>query len=225
MKVLLFGATGMVGKSVLLECLDDSSVESVLVVGRSSCGVKHAKVEEALHDNFLDLSSLQSRFSDRDACFYCVGVSSVGMSSDKYFQLTFTVSVAVAGSVSNANPAMVFCFVSAQGADSSETGRAAWANVKGKTENSIGRLPFRSLYVFRPGLIQPMKGVTSRTRSYRIIYGIIGPVIPLLMQLFPGHVTTSVNVGRAIIAVARSGYDNRILENADINKVAALPRS
>jgi hypothetical protein len=220
MNIILFGATGMVGRGALIECLEDETVTSVLVVGRSSCGVRHAKLEEVLHDNFMDFTPVQAKCTGRDVCFYCVGVSSLGMSADKYLHLTYSMTMSAAESVLAMNPSLVFCFISGQGADSSENGRVAWANVKGKTENGIGQLPFKASYIFRPGAIQPLKGVTSRTPSYRVMYAIIGPVIPLLLRIFPRFVTTSERIGRALIHVANHGYATRILENSDINRVA-----
>jgi len=183
--VLIFGATGMVGMGALLECLDDSRVQSVLVVGRSSCGVRHAKLTEVLHQDFFNYGPLADRFRDRDACFFCLGVSSAGMDEPKYHRLTYDLTLAAAQAMATANKRMTFCYVSGQGTDSSGRGSSMWARVKGQTENALLRLPFKAAYMFRPGLIQSMRGVrfllefakadealrTARVRSTLVVFG------------------------------------------------------
>jgi len=219
--VLIFGATGMVGMGALLECLDDSRVQSVLVVGRSSCGVRHAKLTEVLHQDFFNYGPLADRFRDRDACFFCLGVSSAGMDEPKYHRLTYDLTLAAAQAMATANKRMTFCYVSGQGTDSSGRGSSMWARVKGQTENALLRLPFKAAYMFRPGLIQSMRGVRSKTKLYNALYAVFGPLVPLLRRLFPNHVTTTVIVGRALIDVAANGYSKPHLETRDINTLGS----
>lgn len=220
MRVVVFGATGMVGAGVLLECLEDDGVDSVLVVGRRSCGVAHPKVREVLRSDFFDYGDLEADLSGVDACFFCLGVSSAGMDEAAYHRLTYDLTVAAADAMVRLNPSMTFCYVSGEGTDSTEQGRLMWARVKGKTENRLLAMPFRA-YAFRPGFIQPLKGVRSRTALYQTFYTLLGPFIPLLRKVFASHMTTSVNVGRAMIQVAAEGADKRILENPDIDALAA----
>ncbi|MEJ2186560.1 MAG: epimerase [Gemmatimonadota bacterium] len=221
MNVVLFGATGMVGSGVLLECLDDPRVASVLVVGRRSCGVTHPKLTEVLHDDFFDYSALGPHLSGLDACFFCLGVSAAGMNEAEYTRLTHDLTLAAARALLDRNPDMVFCYVSGLGTDSTESGRAMWARVKGRTENALLAMPFRGAYMFRPGFIQPLRGVRSRTRLYAALYRVAGPFFPLLRRLFPRQVTTSVRVGRAMIRVAAEGYASPILESHVIDGLGA----
>ena len=220
MNVVLFGATGMVGAGVLLECLEDDRVDSVLVVGRRSCGVTHSKVREVLRSDFFDYGDLEPDLDGVDACFFCLGVSAAGLDEAAYHRLTYDLTVAAAEVMARVNPSMTFCYVSGEGTDSTERGRFMWARVKGKTENRLLAMPFRA-YAFRPGFIQPLKGVRSRTALYQAAYTLVGPIIPLLRRIFPAHMTTSENVGRAMIEVAAHGADKRILENPDIDALAA----
>lgn len=219
MNVVLFGATGMVGSGVLQSCLADSRVASVVVIGRSSCGVAHPKLREIVHDDFFDYSNVQDQLGDLDVCFFCLGISAAGMSEADYDRITRHLTIAAARALLEANPRLVFCYVSGAGTDSTERGRFMWARVKGKTENELLRMRFRAAYMFRPGYIQPLEGVRSKTRLYRLGYGIAGPLYPLLRRLFPRHVTDSVTVGRAMIAVAAYGFTGPILETDDINRV------
>lgn len=220
MKVLLFGASGMVGAGVLIECIEDPRVESVLVVGRSPCGVTHPKVREMLRGDFFDFSDAKSAFAGFDACFYSIGVTSLGKTEAEYTRLTYDVTIAAARPICEMNPALTFCFVSGESTDSTERGSSMWARVKGKTENELFRMPFKA-YAFRPGYIQPMKGVRSKTAWYTVFYTIFGALYPLTRRLLPTHVTSTENVGRAMIRVATNGYSKRVLENTDINAAAA----
>jgi uncharacterized protein YbjT (DUF2867 family) len=215
----------MVGTGTLLECLDDASVRSVLVVGRNPCGVRHEKVSEAVVPDLFDLGAIRPRLADGDACFFCLGVSAVGLSEDGYRHVTYDLTLAVARSVLAAAPKSVFLYVSGEGTDSTERGRAMWARVKGKTENDLLALGFRAAYMFRPGFIQPRRGVRSRTGWYQAVYNVLGPAAPLLRRVAPSLVTTTVDVGRAMIRVARDGYSKPILRTRDINAVAALAAS
>lgn len=219
MQVIIFGASGMVGKGVLLECLDDRQVESVLVVGRSPCGVTDERLTEILHPDMFDLSSLRDRLTGLDACFFCLGVSSVGMSETDYHLVTYDLTVHVAETLLALNRDLVFCYVSGVGTDSLESGPVMWARVKGKTENRLLSMPFREVYMFRPGYIQPRRGIESKTRLYRIGYAVLGPLFPVLKRLFPGVVTSTDRVGRAMIRIARGGMAKRIIDNRDINMV------
>ena len=218
LKVMVFGATGMVGAGVLLECLDDPRVDAVLAVGRRPCGVAHPKLREQLRSDFFAYGDAAADFAGYDACFFCLGVSSAGMAEAEYRRLTYDLTLAAARALLAVNPGLTFCYVSGEGTDSSERGRFMWARVKGKTENDLLALPFNA-YAFRPGFIQPLKGIRSKTRLYQAFYDLFGPVLPLLKRLLPAHVTTTVNMGRAMIAVAAEGYATRVLENPDINRL------
>ena len=222
MKVIVFGATGMVGKGVLLECLDSAGVEDVLVVGRNTCGVSHPKLKEKLHTDLSEYASIEDDLKGYDACFFCLGVSSAGLGEEAYTAITCGFTLAAAGTLVRLNPLMTFCFVSGLGTDSSEKGRVMWARVKGKTENALQRLGFKAVYLLRPGYIQPMRGVTSRTAAYRAFYWVLSPLYPALNKLFPDHLTTTEKVGRAMIRAASHGYSQSILSNQDINRLAML---
>ena len=219
MRVVLFGATGMVGQGVLRECLLDPEVESVLSVGRSATGQQHAKLRELVHRDFLDFAPIENELAGFDACFFCLGVSSAGMKEDDYRRVTYDFTLAAARTLARLNPNMTFVYVSGMGTDSSERGRTMWARVKGKTENELLGLPFKAAYMFRPGLIVPLHGIRSKTRLYRAFYAAMGPLLPLLNAAFPKYVTTTEQVGRAMIKVARQGATKSVLENSDINAV------
>jgi uncharacterized protein YbjT (DUF2867 family) len=218
MKVLLFGATGMVGQGVLRECLLDPDVESVLSIGRGATGQQHPKLHELLHNNLLDFSAIEDQLSGFDACFFCLGVSSAGLTEDQYQRITYGFTIAAAKALARLNPNMTFIYVSGMGTDSSEHGRSMWARVKGKTENELLRLPFRAAYMFRPGVIVPLHGVKSKTKLYSVFYVLLGPLLPMLNALFPKYVTTTEQIGRAMLKVAKNGWPKRVLETADINK-------
>lgn len=220
MNVVIFGASGMVGSGALLECLADERVTSVLVIGRSRCGVQHQKLREILHADFFDVSPIQSSFADRDACFFCLGVSSVGMTEEAYRHVTLDLTVTVARAMVAVNSHLTFCYISGTGTDSTGQGRVMWARVKGETENALLAMPFKAAYMFRPAFIQPLKGVRTKTRLYRVFYALAAPLYPILRRLFPRLVTTTEHVGRALIQVAAAGYPSRILETEDINRVA-----
>jgi len=219
MKVLLFGATGMIGQGVLRECLLDAEVESVVCVGRVATGQQHAKLRELIHADFLDFSSIESQLSGFDACFFCLGVSSAGMSEENYQRVTYGFTLAAARSLVKLNPDMTFIYVSGTGTDSTEHGRVRWARVKGKTENELLRLPFHAAYMFRPGVIVPLHGIQSKTRVYRVFYTLLGPLLPLLQGRFPQYVTTTEQIGRAMLKVAKQGWPKRVLETSDMNEV------
>jgi uncharacterized protein YbjT (DUF2867 family) len=219
MKVILFGATGMVGQGVLRECLLDPEVESVLAVGRSPTGKRHAKLREIRHDNFFDFSAIESQLGGYDACFFCLGVSSVGMNEERYRHLTYDITLAAATTLARRNPQMVFIYVTGRGTDSTERGGLMWARVKGKTENDLLKLPFKAAYMFRPAGIQPLHGIRSRTPWVQATYLAAAPLLSLLNRVAPGYMTTTEQVGRAMIKVARDGFPRPVLESEDINRV------
>lgn len=219
MNVLLFGATGMLGQGVLRECLLDPDVAQVVTMGRNATGVQHPKLREIVHKDLWNYSSVESQLRGFDACFFCLGVTSAGMSEADYERVTYGIAVAAAETLCRLNPSMTFVFVSGAGADSSERGRIMWARVKGKTENALLRLPCKA-YVFRPGVVLPMHGERSRTTAYRVLYAIARPLLPLLKRVMPGQIVTTEQFGRAMLLVARQGAPKRVLESADINALA-----
>jgi uncharacterized protein YbjT (DUF2867 family) len=219
MNVILFGASGMVGQGVLRECLLDPEVASVLSIVRSSTGQQHQKLREIVHKDFSGFSSLASKLSGFDACLFCLGVSSAGMSEENYRRVTFDITLAAAHTLVKLNPQMTFIYVSGAGTDSSGRGRTMWARIKGQTENALLRLPFKAAYMFRPGVIVPLHGIKSRTLLYRIPYAVLGPILPLLNRLFPKYVTTTEKLGRAMLIAAKQGAPKPVLESADINNL------
>ena len=219
MMVILFGATGMVGQGVLRECLLDPGVDTVLAVGRSPAGQEHAKLREIVHGNFTDFSSIESQLAGYDACFFCLGVSSVGMDEERYRHLTYDITLAAATTLARLNPQMVFVYVTGRGTDSTERRNLMWARVKGKTENDLLKLPFKAAYMFRPAGIQPLHGVRSKTGWVNAIYVVAAPLLSYLTRVAPKYMTTSEQVGRAMIKVARDGFPRPVLESEDINRV------
>ena len=217
MKVILFGATGMVGQGVLRECLLADDVESVLAVGRTATGQKHEKLQEIISTDLFDLSSIESHLSGFDACFFCLGVSAAGMSEPNYRRLTYDLTMSVAKTLSRLNSGMTFVYVSGAGTDTTERSRMMWARVKGKAENDLLKLPFRAAYMFRPGYIQPLHGIRTKTKWYGAMYTVMAPLYPIWKRLLPKYVTTTECVGRAMLNVARRGAPKRLLENQDIN--------
>lgn len=220
MKVLLFGATGMVGQGVLRECLLDSDVTRVVPVVRRPTGQKHAKLSELVQPDLSTLSSLEPQLTGFDACFFCAGVSALGMSEAEYTRVTYDLTLAVAKTLLRTSPDLTFVYVSGALTDSSEKGRMMWARVKGRTENALLSLPFRAAYMFRPGAIMPLHGIRSSTRWYNVAYAAIRPIYPLLRHIAPTMITTTERLGRAMLAVARNGYSTHVLEMADINRLA-----
>ena len=217
MKAIIFGATGMVGQGVLRECLRDPDIESVLTVGRSVTGQQNSKLREVVHRDFTDFSAIEPELSGFDACFFCLGVTSVGQSEENYRRLTYDLTMAVATTLARLNPQMTFIYVTGMGADSTERGSVMWARVKGKTENDLLKLPFKAAYMFRPAVIQPLHGIRSKTGWYQALYTGLAPLMSLLHRIAPKYVTTTEQVGRAMIHVARNGFPGPILENGDIN--------
>ncbi|MEA2765699.1 MAG: hypothetical protein QOK07_2103 [Gemmatimonadaceae bacterium] len=219
MKVLLFGATGMVGQGVLRECLIDSTITRIVTVVRKPTGRNHEKLGEVVQPDLATLASIERELTGFDACFFCAGVSALGMTEQEYTRVTHDLTLGVARTLLRTSPDLTFVYVSGAGTDSSEKSRMMWARVKGRTENALLALPFRAAYMFRPGAIMPLHGIRSSTRWYNLAYAAIRPVYPMLRRIAPGIITTTEQLGRAMIAVARSGYSTHVLETADINRL------
>jgi len=219
MKVILFGATGMVGQGVLQECLRSGEVEGVLSIVRRASRQQHPKLREIVHQDFSDFFEIEGELSGYDACFFCLGVSSLGMKEADYRRVTYDFAVSAARTLARLNPNMTFIYVSGSGTDSSGHGATMWARVNGQTENAIFQLPFKTAYAFRPAYIQPMDGIVPRTAWLRAVYAVVAPLYPVWKRLFPNYVTTTAQVGRAMIHVAREGTPQRVLENRDINAI------
>lgn len=216
MKVLIFGATGMVGQGVLRECLPAADVELVQTIGRTPTGQQHPKLRELVHAEMWDYDAVAPQLAEFDACYFCIGVTSSGLSEEKYTHLTYDMTLAAAQALARVNPQMVFIYVSAAGADSKEQSRLMWERVRGRTENALFKLPFRGVYVFRPGMIQPLDGIKSKTAAYRLFYSLFKPVLPLLRAALPNQVLTTRQIGQAMLAVTRSASRSRVLETAEI---------
>lgn len=223
MKIILFGATGMVGQGVLREALLAPDVERVLAVVRNRTGKQHAKLQEIVHNDFFDFSSIATQLAGYDACFFCLGTSSAGMRESAYRRVTYDITMAAANVLAKANPGMTFVYVSGAGTDSTEKGRSMWARVKGETENALLRMPFKAAYMFRPAFIQPMHGEQSKTPLYQAAYAATGWLYPVFKRAFPRYMSNTEQVGRAMLNVVRQGAPTRVLENEDINRLAALP--
>jgi uncharacterized protein YbjT (DUF2867 family) len=219
MKVLVFGATGMVGQGVLRECLLDPDVKQVQTIGRSPTGVPHPKLREIVHRDLSHYAEIEAELSGFDACFFSLGVSSAGMKEQDYEPITYGITMAAAETLCRLNPDMKFFYVSGAHTDSTERGRSMWARVKGRTENALLRLPFAAAYMFRPGLIQPMHGERPKAAVYQAFYTIAKPLLSLLRLAFPEYVLTTEEIGQAMIIVARRGYPKHILEIRDIRSV------
>lgn len=220
MKILIFGATGMVGQGVLLECLRDSDVAQITTVGRTATENSDPRVTDIVRPDLTHFTGLEDRLRGFDACFFCLGVSSAGMKEPDYERITFDITVSAAEFLADLNPGMTFLYVSGAGTDSSEHGAIMWARVKGRTENALLRLPLHA-YMFRPGVIQPLDGIRSKTAAYWLLYVAARPLLPLLRRLLPNQIVTTRELGQAMLKVARDGYSKRILETGDIRAVVA----
>jgi hypothetical protein len=215
-RAIITGSTGMVGEGVLHECLLSPQVEAVLVINRNPCGVVHPKLKEVILKDFFNFSAIQNEVAGYNACFFCLGISSVGVSADEYYKMTYTLTMGVAQLLCKVNPDMTFCYVSGSGTDSSEKGRLAWARVKGKTENDLMKLPFKQVYAFRPGYIHPTPGLKRTNPAYKYITWLY----PVGRVLFPGMVSTLAEIGHAMIHTVTQGYEKKILEVKDIVALA-----
>ena len=220
LKPIITGTTGMVGKGVLLECLESDEVESVLVINRKPLGLQHPKLREIIHKDFFDLSGVKAEMRGYNCCFFCLGVSSAGMKEDEYTHLTYDLTLTFARAFIEQNPGTVVTYVSGAGTDSSEKGRTMWARVKGRTENSLLALGFKNAYMFRPGFIEPLKGIRSSTKLYNTLYVILRPFFPIFRAM-PKYATDTTRLGQAMINVALRGYEKKHLESADINIISA----
>ncbi|GAB3256681.1 epimerase [Larkinella harenae] len=214
LRVIITGATGMVGEGVMQICLNRPDVETVLVINRKPCGVAHPKLKEIIHSDFFNLSPIENQLSGYNACYFCLGVSSVGMSQQDYYRLTYTLTMHVAQTLSRLNPDMTFCYVSGGGTDSSEKGRLAWARVKGKTENDLMKLPFRQVYALRPGFIKPFDGLKNAHRYYTFIAWLF----PLGRALYSKGFCRMEELARAMLYVTKNSYPTNVLEGDDIIK-------
>ncbi len=211
----------MIGQGVLRECLLDPGVQLVKTIGRSATGAQSPKLTDIVHKDLWNYQAVEPELSNLDACFFCLGIASAGMTESDYERVTCGIAIAAAETLVRLNPRMTFIFVSGAGADSSEKGRIMWARVKGKTENALLRMPFKAVYAFRPGFVQPLHGIQSRTRLYRVFYVLLNPLLPLLRRAFPDFVLTTETIGQAMLKAARSGAPKPILESKDINALAA----
>lgn len=216
LNVILTGATGMVGEGVLHECLQSNIVEKVLVINRKPCGVSHPKLKEIIHPDFFDFSSIENQLTGYNACFFCLGVSSVGMKEENYRHVTYDLTMHVAQTLSKLNKGMIFCYIS--GAGTNEKGKLMWARVKGKTENDLMKLPFKRVYNFRPGMLQPTKDLKNTLSLYKYF----GWLSPLLKVFAPNSISTLKELGLAMINAASKGYEKQIIEVSDIHVLAKM---
>ncbi len=217
-KTILFGSTGMLGQAVLLECIKNKEVESILAINRQSCNVSHAKLKEIIRKDLFDLSGLTAEMTGYNTCLFCLGISSAGMKEKDYYKITHDLTLNAASTLLEFNKDLTFCYISGAGTDSSEKGKTMWARVKGKTENDLLAMPFKKAYMFRPAFIQPMKGIRSRTKLYNMIYAIFKPFY-FILKHFDGFVTNTETFGKAMILAVLNGYETKILKNRDINKI------
>ncbi|HEX3771939.1 MAG TPA: NAD-dependent epimerase/dehydratase family protein [Polyangiaceae bacterium] len=224
MKVVIFGSSGMVGQGALRECLLDPEVTRVVTVVRAPSGKTDPKLHEIVTPDPSKLDAFTSELTGLDACFFCIGVSSAGMSEADYRRVTYDLTVAVAQTLVQRSPGMVFVFVSGAGTDSAgdaAKGSSMWARVKGETENAVRAMPFKASYMFRPGFIEPLHGIRSRTRAYRWMYAVLWPLAPLVKALWPASSTTTENVGKAMLVAAKRGAPSTIIDSRVINELAA----
>ena len=215
-KAIVTGATGMVGEGVLHECLSHPGVEQILVINRKPCGVVHPKLKEIIHTDFFNFSSIEDQLQGYNACFFCLGVSSIGMKEDAFTKFTYTLTMHVATTLAKYNPGMTFCYISGKSTDSSEKGKIMWARVKGKTENDLMKLPFKKVYAFRPGFMKPTKGLKNTLPAYKYM----GWLFPVLQLLSKNYASTLKEVGDAMINVVLKGYNKQVLEVKDIIELA-----
>jgi uncharacterized protein YbjT (DUF2867 family) len=211
----------MVGQGVLRECLLDPDVAGVLTIGRSATGEQHPRLKEIVQNDLFDFSAIEKDLSGYDACFFCLGVSAAGMKEQAYRRITYDLTIAAATALARLNRGMTFIYVSGAGTDNTGQGRIMWARVKGETENALLQLPFKAAYMFRPGYIQPLHNIKTKTKWYAAFYAVMGPLYPLWKRLLPAYVTTTECLGRAMLNVARHGAPNRFVENQDINRLCS----
>ena len=215
-KVIITGATGMVGKGILLECLDHKEIEEVLVIGRSSIGMTNPKLKELIHKDFSDFTNVADQLTGYDACFYSLGISAAGLNEEQYTKITYEYTIALAKVLLDINPAMTFNYVSGEGTDSTEKGRMMWARVKGKTENDLINFGFRQAYMFRPGAILPLRGIKSRTKSYQFMYDYFTWLLKIFKKITPNSIVNTTQIGLAMINSMTKGFDKNVLRPKDI---------
>jgi uncharacterized protein YbjT (DUF2867 family) len=215
-KVIITGATGMVGKGILLECLDHKEIGEVLVIGRSPIGIHHPKLKELIHTDFSDFSKEKNKLSGYDACFFSLGISAAGMKEEQYFEITHAYTLSLAKTLFELNPEMTFNYVSGMGTDSTEKGRIMWARVKGKTENDLLNLGFKQAFMFRPGMIIPLRGIKSRTKSYQFMYDYFMWLVKLTKAVSPNSVVSTTQIGLAMINSVLMGFDKTVLRPKEI---------
>jgi uncharacterized protein YbjT (DUF2867 family) len=215
-RAIITGATGMVGEGVMHECLIDPQVEAVLIINRKPSGIIHPKLTEIIHKDFYDITAIEEQLAGYNACFFCLGVTSLGKNEEEYFKLTHTLTLNFAQTLSKLNEDMTFCYVSGANTDSTGKGKTMWARVKGKTENDLMKLPFKQVFAFRPGYMQPTKGLKRTLKPYKYLSW----MYPLFKLLFPNGVSTLKEVGRAMIHTVTKGYDKNIVEVKDIIALA-----
>ncbi len=215
-RVIITGATGMVGKGVLLECLDHGEIKEILVIGRSQMEMKHRKLKQLIHKDFMDFSNVTGQLKKYDACFFCLGISSSGMKEEQYKRITYDFTLSLAKTLEEINPNMTFTYISGEGTDSSEKGRVMWARVKGKTENDILKLGFQQAFMFRPGMIIPQRGIKSKTKSYQFMYDYFMWLVKMVKALAPNSVINTTQLGQAMINAMLRGYPTKILRPKDI---------
>ncbi len=220
MKVIITGATGMIGKGVLLECLDHEAINEVLAFGRSPVGITHHKLKEILHQDFSDFTSMKESLVGYDACYYCLGISAAGLKEDQYRKITYEYTMALAEVLYKNNPEMTFIFVSGQGSDSSETSSMMWARVKGKAENDILQMGFRQAFMFRPGVLLPLRGIKSRTKGYQFMYDYFMWLVKAVKILVPNYVVSTTQIGLAMIQATVGGYEKDIINPKDMIALA-----
>jgi uncharacterized protein YbjT (DUF2867 family) len=219
-RVVLFGATGMVGQGVLRECLAAPDVTLVQTIGRTPTGQRHPKLRELVHAEMWHYEAIDADLSGFDACFFCLGISAAGMSEEKYRHITHDLTLAAATALARLDPQMTFIYLSGAGADSTGKSKVMWERVRGGTENALLALPFKAVRVFRPGMIQPLDGIKSKTPAYRIFYSLTKPLLPLLRKLLPNQIVSTAQMGQAMLNAVRFGAPKRVLESADINALS-----
>jgi uncharacterized protein YbjT (DUF2867 family) len=215
-KVIITGATGMVGKGVLLECLDHDSISEVLTIGRNPVGINHPKLKELIHKDFSDFSEVKNHLTGYDGCFFCLGISSAGLKEEQYKKITYEYTLSLARTLVKMNPEMTFNYISGEGTDSSEKGRMMWARVKGKTENDLLNLGFKQAFMFRPGMIIPLRGIKSRTKSYQFMYDYFMWLVKTVKAIAPNSVVNTTQIGMAMINSMLKGYSKNVLRPKDI---------
>ncbi len=220
MKIIIFGASGMVGQGVLKECLLADDVKEVTVVGRKNLDIQNSKLKQVITAD-LHQTDYLNNIQNFDACFFCLGISASGLSEQQYHATTYDLTIQIAKALETNHPNMTFIYVSGSGTDSSEQGKVMWARVKGKTENALLRMNFKAVYLFRPAIIQPLDGIQSKTKSYRLFYKIMNPILPLIKRLSPHSILTTSSIGVAMLNAVRSGYPTHILEVKDIAQLAS----